>query len=34
LRADWAIVCGESTPLSGVAIFGGSGVVGRPAGGV
>ena len=33
-RADWWIVCGESTPLSGLATLGSRGVVGRSAGGV
>jgi hypothetical protein len=35
LRADWAIVCGESTPLAfGLDTFGSAGVVGRSGGGV
>ena len=35
LRADWAIVCGESIPFRfGFDTFGAGGVVGRPAGGV
>jgi hypothetical protein len=34
LRADWAIVCGESALSSGSSSVGVRGVVGRSAGGV
>jgi hypothetical protein len=34
LRADWAMVCGESALSSGFASLGAAGVVGRSAGGV